>query len=148
MPSTILEQQHPSKATTTTEQAVQYFLDYTYHNPDAELIFRASDMIVMTDSDAAYLVAPNARSRAGGYHFLTSKDYTLFNGAFYILARVIKNVMTSAMEAEVAAMYGNAKKVIEFRQILTDMGHPQPPTIMRTDNQTACGVITETMKQK
>ena len=28
------------------------------------------------------------------------------------------------------------------------MGHPQPPTVIRTDNCTACGVLTGSMKQK
>jgi hypothetical protein len=137
-----------NNATTTTEGAVRHFLDYAHCNPNAELIFRASDMILQTDSDAAYLVMPNARSRAGGYHFLGSKDRTLFNAAFYVLARVIKNVMGSAMEAEIAAMYENAQKIIEFRQTLHDMGHPQPPTLIRTDNRTACGIVNGTMKQK
>ena len=45
-------------------------------------------------------------------------------------------------------MYENAQKVIEFRQVLEDMGHPQPPTLIRTDNKTACGIINGTMKQK
>ena len=45
-------------------------------------------------------------------------------------------------------MYENTKKVLEFQQVLTDMGHPQPPTVIRTDNRTACGVVTGTMKQK
>jgi len=101
-------------ATTSNKSAVQYFLDYAYHNRDAEIIFRASDMILQSDSDAAYLVMPEARSRAGGYHFLGSKDHTLFNGAIYVLARVIKNVMASAMEAEVSALYENAQKIMEF----------------------------------
>ena len=89
-------------------------MDYAYHNRDAEIIFQASEMILQTDSDAAYLVMPEARSRAGGYHFLGSKDHTLFNGAIYVLARVIKNVMASAMEAEVSALYENAQKIMEF----------------------------------
>ena len=101
-------------ATTSTESAVQYFLDYAYHNRDAEIIFRASEMILQSDSDASYLVMPEARSRAGGYHFLGSKDRTLFNGAIYVLARVIKNVMASAMEAEVSALYDNAQKSWNF----------------------------------
>ena len=123
-----------SKATTTTEKAVQQFLNYAYYNPDAEIIFRASDMILMADSDAAYLVAPQARSRAGGYHFLGSKDNTMFNGAFYVLARVIKNVMASVMEAKLAALYENAQKIIIFQRTLIDMGHPKPPTDIHTDN--------------
>ena len=137
-----------TKGTTTTERAVQHFLDYAHCNADAEIIFRASEMILQTDSDAAYLIAPRARSRVGDYHYLGSKDNTLFNNAFYVLAAIIKNVMSSAMESEVAALYENAKKVIEFRHVLEDMGHPQPHTIIRTDNKTACGILNGTMKQK
>lgn len=113
-----------SKATTTTQKAVQYFLDYANSNPDAEILYRASDMILQTDSDAAYLVAPQARSRAAGYHFLGSHDHQQFNGPIHVLARIIKNVMASAMEAEIAAMYMNAEILIEFRNTLEDMGHP------------------------
>ena len=33
-------------ATTNTKVAAQYLMDYAYHNPDAEVMFRASDMIL------------------------------------------------------------------------------------------------------
>ena len=56
--------------------------------------------------------------------------------------------MASAMEAEIAAMYMNAQLLVGFRQTLEDMGHPQPPTLIRTDNKTACGIMDGTMKQK
>ena len=56
--------------------------------------------------------------------------------------------MASAMEAEIAAMFMNAQLAIEFRQTLRDMGHPQPPTRMRTDSQSGHGVVTGTMQQK
>ena len=51
-----------SKATTNTEKAVQHFMDYAACNPDAEIVYRASDMILHADSDAAYLVVAEARS--------------------------------------------------------------------------------------
>ena len=41
-------------ATTNTEAAAQYLMDYAYHNPDAEVMFRASDMILACNSDALY----------------------------------------------------------------------------------------------
>ena len=77
-----------------------------------------------------------------------SKDHTMFNGAFYVLASIIKNIMASAMEAKIAALYLNATLIIEYRQTLEEMGHPQPPTVIRTDNKTAHGILTGTMKQK
>ena len=109
-------------------------------------MFRASDMQIQADSDASYLVAPKARSRAGGYHWLGSNDGTLFNGPIYVLAKIIKHVMGSAMEAEIRAMYMNAQKLVVYRRTLTDMGHPQNPTLIRTDNKTACGILTGTMR--
>ena len=123
-------------------------MDYAASNSNATIIYRASEMILCADSDAAYLVAKNTRSRAGGYHYLGSKNKKRFNGAIYVLARVIKNVMTSAMEAEIAALFLNAKLILEYRWTLEEMGHPQPPSVIRTDNKTAHGIITGTMQQK
>jgi hypothetical protein len=134
--------------TEQTLAAAKYFLNYAASNPDGEIIFRASDMILRIDSDAAYLVCPKARSRAGGYHYLGSKDGKLFNGPILVLAKIIKNVMASAAEAEVAGIYMNAQLAVGFRTCLIEMGHPQPPTPIRTDNTTARGIITGTIKQK
>ena len=135
-------------ATTNTEVATQYLMDYAYQNPDAEVMCRASDMILACDLDALYLVKPMARSQYGGFHYLTSKDGTLFNGAINVLVCVIKNLIPRAMEAKTAALYENAQLVIEYRQTLEDMGHPQPPKVMQTDNRTACGIVNGTMRQK
>ena len=55
--------------------------------------------------------------------------------------------MASAMEVEIAAPYINVQCITEFQTILTNMGHPQPPTIICTYNKTACGIFTGTMKQ-
>ena len=61
-------------------------------------------MILRVDSDAACLVAPQSRSRDGDYHCLSNKTGTLLNGPIFSLAKVIKNVMTSAAEAELGAL--------------------------------------------
>ena len=137
-----------SNATTTTTNAVQYLLDYAYLNPNAVIKYSASDMILRSDSDAAYLVAPEARSCAGGYHWVSNYAHTQFNGPVHVLAKVIKNVMASAMEAEIEGLYMNAQLAIKFCQILVDMGHPQQPTLMQTDSQSAHGLTKVTMKQK
>ena len=79
-----------SKATTNTEKVVQRFMDYAANNPEAEIIYRVSEMVIRADSDAAYLVAKNARSRAGGYHYLESKNNKMFNRAIFVLAQVSK----------------------------------------------------------
>jgi hypothetical protein len=53
------------------EEALTHFLNYCATHPDAELIFRASDMVLLHNHlDAAYLVASEARSRAGGFTYM------------------------------------------------------------------------------
>ena len=137
-----------SKGTDTTMAATKYFLNYIASNPTPRIKYRASDMVLQIESDAAYLVSPQARSRAGGYHYLGDASCRTFNAPVFVQAKVIKNVMASAAEAEVAALYLNAQEALPIRQCLINMGHPQPPTRMNTDNQTATGILNGTIKQK
>ena len=55
--------------------------------------------------------------------------------------------MASAAEAEVGALYMNAQALIPLRITCEELGHKQPPTPMRTDNNTACGILTGKFKQ-
>jgi len=48
------------------------------------------------------------------------------NCAILTIATINKAVMSSAAEAELGALYLNARKAVYLRQILTKMGHPQP----------------------
>ena len=137
-----------SKGTEATLGATTHLLNYAHTHPDSEIIYRASDMVLRVDSDAAYLVAPEARSRAGGYQYLSNESGTLFNGPVLVLAKVIKNVMSSATEAELGALFMNAQEAVGLRNCLEAMGHPQPATPLKTDNSTANGIVNNTMKQK
>ena len=56
--------------------------------------------------------------------------------------------MASAMEAEVAAIYTNAVEIVSIRNTLTELGHPQPPTPIKVDSQTAVGFANDTLKFK
>ena len=89
-----------SKGTRETLDATMYLLNYAHTYSDTDIIYRKSDMILHVDSEAAYLVAPEARSRAGGYQYLSNHKGTLFNGHVLAIAKVIKNVMASATKAE------------------------------------------------
>jgi hypothetical protein len=53
-------------------EQVNQLLDYMWTHPDAIIWYHASDMILNVHSDAVYLSAPKACSRAGGYFFLGS----------------------------------------------------------------------------
>jgi hypothetical protein len=99
-------------------------------------------LILAAHSDASYLSKPNARSRAGEHFFLSNNaEIPPNNGAVLNIAHVIKHVMTSATEAELAALYINAREAVYIRIILEEMGHKQPPTPMQTDNAMAEAVI-------
>jgi hypothetical protein len=56
--------------------------------------------------------------------------------------------MASSAEAEVAGIYLNAQECVSKGNCLIKMGHPQPPTPIRTDNITARGIFTGTIKKK
>jgi hypothetical protein len=61
---------------------------------------------------------------------------------------VIKNVVSSAAESELGACFKNSQSGAPLRVTLTELGHIQPPTPLRTDNSTAFGILNETIKQK
>jgi hypothetical protein len=138
-----------TKGTKKTMQALTHFLNYCASHPDAEIIFRASDMVLHNHSDAAFLVASEARSRAGGFTYMGNHQGRpqIINGAISVIAKIIKPVMSSAAEAEVGALFMNAKALIPLRITCEELGHIQPPTPMRTDNNTVEGIMNGTIKQ-
>jgi hypothetical protein len=50
--------------------------------------------------------------------------------------------MSSAAEAELGALFINAKTAVSIQQTLIELGHPQPRTPMQTDNATAHALLT------
>ena len=128
--------------TTETMKRVKQFLDFAASQEPAVLTYRKSGMVLAVHSDAGYLNESKARSRAGGHHFLSENvENPPNNGAIHNLAEIIKAVMSSAAEAEIGSLYLNARKAVEERNILEEMGHPQPPTPIQIDNSTAEGII-------
>ena len=128
--------------TKKTMELIHQFLDYAVSNPDATVTYRASDMVLAAHSDASYLSESNARSRAGGHFFLSENDeFPKNNGAIITISQIIKAVMSSAAEAELGALFINSQEAVPQRQLLEEMGHPQPPTPIQIDNTTALGVV-------
>jgi hypothetical protein len=56
--------------------------------------------------------------------------------------------VASAAESEVGACFHNAQSGAPLRVTLTELGHTQPPTPLRTDISTAYGIVNETIKKK
>jgi hypothetical protein len=148
------DQAHGTEA---TMRALTQILNYCASHPSATVRFHASDMVLWAHSDASYLSVPKARSRAGGYFFLSSRPSSSpshldppppANGAVDILCHILRSVMSSAAEAELGALFLNAKQACPIRTTLEELGHPQPATPLQTDNSTAAGIANDTVKMK
>jgi hypothetical protein len=139
-----------TKATEKTQAATNQLMDYLATHPDAIIRYHASDIILHIHSDASYLSVYNARSRLGGMFFLgnTPPEQDKLNGSILNVAVVIKNVVASAAESEVGSCFHNTQSGSPLRVTLTELGHTQPPTPLRTDNSTAFIILNKTIKHK
>ncbi len=102
-----------AEPTQETMDNIKLFLDYTASNQDAIITYNASNMVLAIHSNASYLSKPKGRSRAGG-HFFMSFDVSdpEDNGTVLNIAQLIKAVMSSAAEAELGALYINAREAV------------------------------------
>jgi hypothetical protein len=151
---------HQASATQATLESITQLLDYCATYPDAIIRFRASDMILYVESDASYLCESKARSRAAGYHYLSTKranpdnppsaddPQPPLNGPINVVSKVLREVLSSAAEAELAGLFLNGKEAVPERITLEELGHLQPPTPIVTDNSTASGIANDSMKQR
>eukprot|EP00804_Cyclotella_cryptica_P023112 CCRYP_000353-RD/>CCRYP_000353-RD protein AED:0.34 eAED:0.30 QI:0/0/0/1/0/0/2/0/454 len=114
-PISAIASQSANPTTDTMEQTKQ-LLDYIATQDDAVITYSASDMVLAVHSDASYLSEPKARSRAAGHFFLsTAAAASPNNGANLNIAHIIKHVMASATEAELAALYIVAREAVYIR---------------------------------
>ena len=62
--------------------------------------------------------------------------------------KTIRNVVASTKEAETGGLYNNAQDAIIIRIALEELGNPQPPTPIKTDNTTAHSFVHDNIKQQ
>ena len=116
---------------------VTQLLDYLTTQEEAIMTYNASNIILQAHSNKGYANEKRARSRTGGHFFLLSNYSSNPNNcAVMTIEMIIKAVVSLATEAELGALFLNAKEVVFIRQILTKMSHPQPRTPIQTDNMT------------
>ena len=90
---------------------------------------------------AAKLNVSKARSRAGAHIFFSNDEpKPLYNIPILTIAQIIKFVMYSAAEAELAAIFITAKDMAPLRQTIIEMKWPQGQYPIQTGNSTAVGV--------
>ena len=137
-------------ATQKTQQDIHWLLYYCNTHPSATIRYYASDMILKIHSDTSYLNEPEAKSRYGGHFYLSQLPLKQSTDNVTVLntASIIKNVVSSAAEAEYGALFLNARTAIPTKQTLEEMGHNQIETPICTDNATACGIANKAVKLK
>jgi hypothetical protein len=126
---------HQSNGTKAVAEACHQLLDYVARHPDAGICYHACDMILAVHTDASYLFEIGGKCRATGHFYLTNRnDEDFNNGAILTLSAIKKHVMSSALEAELVALYYRCKQPVPIHITLKEMGHPQPtPTPVTTD---------------
>jgi hypothetical protein len=72
----------------------------------------------------------------------------VFSSLDTCLLLLAPEIVSSAAEAELGALFHNGKEACSIRTMLEEMGHPQPPTPIETDNNTAAGTANDSIKQK
>ena len=78
--------------------------------PNDGILFRKSDMILAAHADAGFMKCFLARSRAGTHIFFSvNEPKPKLNGPVLTIAQIIKTVMESAAEAEMAALFITSK---------------------------------------
>ena len=142
-----------AKPTKNTEKALKRLFDFLYTYPNATIRYYASDMKLHIDTDAAYLVLPQARSRIAGHYYLSNttnikQNDPPNNGPVLTECTSLKGVVASAAEAETGGIFKNCQNGIIIRRILHALGHSQPPTPVKTDNSTAASFVHSDIIQK
>jgi len=83
-------------------EAATMLLNYAATHPNAKLRFIASDMVLHIDTDAAFLVQPQAKSRVAGYYFMGSKimrngaPETELNAPMFVQVKTLRYTVGSA----------------------------------------------------
>ena len=87
-----------------------------------------------------------------GFHDLVQqagKDkIPINNGAVLNIVQIIWAIMSSAAEADLGALFINAKTAVSMGTLLIELGHLQPRTLMQNDNATAHPLLTNIILPK
>ena len=115
---------------TTHVQAVKRILRYLRGTCDYELTLQPENLILTGYCDADWAGDSDTRRSTSGYCFF------LGNALIQWRCSLQHTVARSTMEAEYRALADCTSELLWFRQILEELGIPQPPsTIVNEDNQ-------------
>eukprot|EP00957_Ditylum_brightwellii_P052964 4015329-Ditylum_brightwellii.AAC.1 len=137
-----------NQGTQNTADAIKHLLDYCTSHPIAVIRYRPSNMILRVHINASYLSEPKTQSRAGGYFYLGNNQPLQMNGLILVLSQILRNVMALAAEAELMALFENAKEAVLLCTTLTELGHQQPATPIQVDDSTTHRIVNSNIHQR
>ena len=112
-------------------------------------------MVLHVDSDAAYLVQDEARSRIAGHYILSSNPppapqipHKSPNAPILIECKTLRHVVASTAKTETGGLFHNAQTIMHIRVLLESIGHIQPVTPLKTYNSTACAFVNKSLRQR
>ena len=98
---------------------------------------------------------PKARIIGAGHFYLNDKLTSMDkvsqpqkNVPTLTECHTLRNVVSSVVEVEVGMVHINGKASIPIQIMLDEMGHPQGPISIKTDKNTAEGLLNGTMRKK
>ena len=98
------------------------------------------------------LVANKAESRIAGYYDYSNITYNdispnqPLDRPICIECKLLRHVVMSDVEAEIAGLFVNCQKVFKIKQLLDALSHPQGTSLVKTDNSTAVSIVTNIIK--
>jgi hypothetical protein len=120
-----------SRVTAHTMAKLERLLGYVSAHRNGRKIFRPSDMVLDVLSNAFFLSRSNAMSVVGCFHHLCRvSDPTFVNAPISTHSDRIPVICSSVQETEYAGTFASAKIAVAERQVLHDLGYPQPATII------------------
>ena len=82
------------------------------------MTFQKIDMKLVGHSDAGYMNNPKAHSIAKGHaYMLNSSPFPPNNGSELTISKIIKTVIPSIVEEEIAALFINAREDLYMRKM-------------------------------
>ena len=135
--------------TKETDEVVNEILDHLETHAKDLILCRRSTMEIEAHSDSGHLNESKDHSGASKRICLSEDAHApTFHGAVLTISQIIKYVMTSPTEVELASLFVAAKKCVEIKQVSEEMGWPQTLTPIQVDNTTSVGVVNDNIIPK
>ena len=109
-----------------------YLLNFCANNRNPKFRYYASDMQLCGHTDASYLSTDDDALLPPDHG---SKLPARPNGAVHVMSTVMRQVLSSATEAEVGATFHGCQDAAPLGNLLADLGHVQVATLIITDNE-------------